>query len=60
MKEQPERKVNDEMTEPEMRSLRQWCVEQAVITGKDSVIAYANTLYNYIADGEVPLYEQKL
>ena len=30
MKEQPERKVNTDLTEPEKISIRKWCVEQAM------------------------------
>ena len=59
MKEQPERKVITDLTEPEKRSLRRWCVERIVEYENstiDMITVNAEKLYKYIvnckSDGE--------
>jgi len=60
MKEQPERKVNTDLTEPEKISIRKWCIEQTLkysdYSAKFDYIFFADDLYNYIVNGN----EQKL
>jgi len=59
MKDQPERKVITDLTEPEKRSLRRWCVERVIEYGDstiDMVTIEAERLYKYIVNGN----EQKL